>query len=98
MARSAGARNHVGQELASRGGIDFLESALEDADSGRRMFFPDRVSQGRVYLTTAYEGTQPHAWDRPAFWATIVLACGVAGLALTQIPRVWRSFRPTTTS
>ncbi len=52
------------------------------------------VSQGRVYLTTAYEETQRHAWDRPAFWTTVVLACCAAGLALMQIPRVWRSFRP----
>ena len=49
------------------------------------------VSQGRVYLTTAYEGTQRHAWDRSAFWTTVTLACCVAGLALTQIPRVWQS-------
>jgi outer membrane protein assembly factor BamB len=52
------------------------------------------VSDGRVYLTTAYEGSQRHAWDLPAYWATVILACGVAGLALTQVPRVWRSFTP----
>jgi outer membrane protein assembly factor BamB len=52
------------------------------------------VSQGRVYLTTAYEGTQRHPWDEPAFWAFVILSCGVAGLALTQVPRVCRSFAP----
>src|ERR1700733_4495660 len=38
------------------------------------------VSQGRVYLTTAYEGTARHPWDRPSYWAAIVLAFVVAGL------------------
>lgn len=55
------------------------------------------VNQGRIYLTTAYEGTETHAWDQPAFWAITVLACVVAGLALTQIPRAWQSFTPHTT-
>jgi len=50
------------------------------------------VCDGRVYLTTAYEGTEPHAWDRCAYWAAILLAGGAALLTLTQIPRVWRSF------
>jgi outer membrane protein assembly factor BamB len=55
------------------------------------------VSDGRVYLTTAYEGSERHAWDQPAFWATIVLTCCVAALALTQIPSVWRSCTPRST-
>ncbi len=50
------------------------------------------VSQGRVYLTTAYEGAQRHAWDRPTFWATVILSCCVVGLTLTQIPRACRFF------
>src|ERR1700687_175886 len=37
------------------------------------------VSEGRVYLTTAYEGTQRHAWDPPVFWASVLLACCVGG-------------------
>ena len=45
------------------------------------------VSEGRVYLTTAYKGTQWHDWDLPAFWATVILACGTSGLALTQFLR-----------
>ena len=52
------------------------------------------VSQGRVYLTTAYEGTERHAWDWPAFWATILLACAVVRLAFRQLPGAWRSFAP----
>src|ERR1700733_11180277 len=52
------------------------------------------VSQGCVYLTTAYEGNQGHALDRPAYWTIVVLTCCVAALALTQIPRVWRSLTP----
>ena len=50
------------------------------------------VRDGRVYVTTAYEGTESHAWDRGACWAAILLAGGAAVLTLTQIPCVWRSF------
>src|SRR5271156_4310180 len=42
------------------------------------------VCQGRVYLTTAYEGSQSHAWDQFAFWASVLLASCVAGLALSH--------------
>jgi len=66
MARSAGARNHDCQELASHGGIDFFESALKDAYSGRRMFFPGG-QRGRVYLTTAYAGTERMRGIGPRF-------------------------------
>ncbi len=48
------------------------------------------VSDGRVYLTTAYEGTQYHPWDRPAFWATVILAGVVIGLALMRALRTPR--------
>jgi outer membrane protein assembly factor BamB len=49
------------------------------------------VTGGRVYVTTAYEGTERHAWDGPIFWTSAVLACAAAGLALVRLPRAWRS-------
>ena len=52
------------------------------------------VSQGRVYLTTAYEGTEPHAWDAAVFWVITIIGCSVVGLALTQVPKVFRSLSP----
>ncbi len=52
------------------------------------------VSKGRVYLTTAYDGEQRNTWERPAFWATTILAFCVAGLALTHIPSAWRALPP----
>src|SRR5271154_1690744 len=48
------------------------------------------VKDGCVYLTTAYEGTERHPLDPPAFWAILVLAVCVAGSALTQVPADWR--------
>jgi outer membrane protein assembly factor BamB len=42
------------------------------------------VSQGRVYVTTAYAGSQPHAWDAFAGSASVLLALCVAGLALSK--------------
>src|SRR5689334_21480511 len=36
------------------------------------------VCQGRVYLTTASDGTDGQAWDGLAFWAAILLAGNVA--------------------
>jgi hypothetical protein len=52
------------------------------------------VCQGRVYVTTAYEGTEPHPCDRPAFWTIAVLACSVAGLTLAQLSAMLRSLKP----
>jgi outer membrane protein assembly factor BamB len=52
------------------------------------------VKDDRVYLTTAYEGTERHPLDSPAFWAILVLAVGAAGLALTQVPAAYRTFAP----
>jgi outer membrane protein assembly factor BamB len=52
------------------------------------------VSQGRVYLTTAYEGVERHSWDQPVLWASVLLACGVAGLALARVPSACHSFTP----
>jgi outer membrane protein assembly factor BamB len=49
------------------------------------------VTGGRVYVTTAYEGTERHAWDRPTFWASAFLACAAAGLSLVRLPTAWRS-------
>src|SRR5262249_3957263 len=42
------------------------------------------VSQGRIYLTTAYVGTQKHAWDSPTYWVSIALAVGAIALTLTH--------------
>jgi len=51
------------------------------------------VSQGRVYVTTANVGSERHAWDVPAFWAAILLACCATGLALARGPSTLRRFR-----
>ena len=85
MAWAAGAGDHVGPEPAGH----FLEAALEDADSGEGCSSPI-VCDGRVYLTTAYEGAQRHAWDEPAFWGTILLSACVIGMALLRTPSVRR--------
>ena len=52
------------------------------------------VKDGRVYLTTAYEGSERHPWDPPVFWAILGLAVYTAASALTHIPAAWRSFEP----
>lgn len=46
------------------------------------------VCGGRVFVTTAYAGSQPHAWDEAAFWAGAVLAFLVTALALAAIARM----------
>jgi outer membrane protein assembly factor BamB len=40
------------------------------------------VSQGRAYVTTAYAGSQPHAWDAFTSIASVLLAVCVLALAL----------------
>lgn len=49
------------------------------------------VFKGRVYLTTAYEGTERHALDQPAQWASIALTICVLGLTLAQLLRTVRA-------
>ena len=44
------------------------------------------VSQGRVYVTTAYENEAPHPWDGAAALVVFVLAGVAAGLALVRLP------------
>jgi outer membrane protein assembly factor BamB len=53
------------------------------------------VSRGRVYVTTAYEGEEPHPWDRAAGWLVIALAAAVVGWTVVQTPRVFRLLPPT---
>jgi outer membrane protein assembly factor BamB len=53
------------------------------------------VSQGRVYVTTAYEGQEPHPWDRGAGWLVITVAVAVVSLTLVRLPSVFRSLPPT---
>jgi outer membrane protein assembly factor BamB len=49
------------------------------------------VSEGHVYIITAYKETQPHAWDQAAFWTAMLLAAGVAGLSVLRITMSCRS-------
>ena len=49
------------------------------------------VSKGRVYVTTAYEGSERHAWDAPAQVVGMILALCVLGLALAQTPHAVRA-------
>ena len=79
------------KNLPPRAGSDSLKVLWKTPIPGEGCSSPI-MSQGRVYLTTAYEEANGHAFDRPAFWATIILACCVTGLVLTRIPSTLRLF------
>ncbi|HZZ77170.1 MAG TPA: PQQ-binding-like beta-propeller repeat protein [Gemmataceae bacterium] len=72
--------------LPPAAGTDSLKVRWKTAIPGDGCSSPI-VCDGRVYLTTAYEGTQQHPLDEPGRWLALVLACGAIGLALTQLPR-----------
>jgi len=51
------------------------------------------VHHGRVYLTTAYAGEEPHPWDRAASITIIACAAGAIGLTLLRGRTALRAFR-----
>jgi outer membrane protein assembly factor BamB len=51
------------------------------------------VSNGRVYLTTAYPGEQRHPYDTAAAGLALALAAGAAGVLIVQLVKVFRGAR-----
>jgi outer membrane protein assembly factor BamB len=81
------------RNLPPTGGSSTLEVLWKTPIPGEGVSSPI-VKDGHVYLTTAYEGSERHPWDRVAYWTIIVLAVCSAGTALTQVPAALRAFAP----